>query len=246
MSFSQVKNMFEELYINYPVDMDGTESLGGDLGLDSQEVIELKDLIEVCYGIQLATGLNYSTTVEEINREIIEKVTDNLDRKDSFYSVITNCMVTVNASVSQVFEYIWNYSKWPNYLPHVKETIPICEDETFQEFYMNLVDDEKGEIRVRTIRRSKSGQIIDFYQPIPPADINVHAGRWTLTAVGKNTTQIELTHKSIPDYDSCALKYKSYNKAELDTIIRNWLHQHGKLTLQTWLKILGEGYGENN
>lgn len=246
MSFVQVKKMFDDLYINYPEDMNGTESLGGDIGLDSQEAVELKDLIEICYGIKLTTGLNYNTTVQEINREIREKVSENLNRKDDFYSVVTNCVVTVNASVSEVFGYIWNYNSWPQYLSHVIETIPICEDADFQEFYMNIKDNEKGEIRVRSIRRSLGEQIIDFYQPIPPADIKVLAGRWSLNEVDKNTTQIELTHKSTPDYEICSTKYKTYNKSEINTIIRNWLHQHGKTTLQTWVGILGEGYGKNS
>jgi hypothetical protein len=46
-----------------------------------------------------------------------------------------------------------------------------------------------------------------------------------------------LIHKSIPDYETCKTKYHTENKDEIDNIIKNWLHEHGKTTLQTWTKI---------
>ena len=226
--------MLSDIYVEYPDEMDGTEVFGDNLGMDSQEMVELKDYIERNYGINVDSQISFNSTVSELNEKIEAEISQIFNREDNYFEVLSKCSVYVPTSLDKIFDLIWDFKKWTTYLPNVTAIVANDQREELQDFYMTIKDG----ITVHSLRRRIEKYQIDFYQPTPPDHLLVHAGRWLFTEQSDGTTLVELSHKSIPDYEKCSKKYEETDHDVINQKVKEWLEQHGQTTLNTWKELL--------
>ena len=175
IAVKDIKNALYELGIleSFEDSLDLEQTLRDDLGLDSQEIVSL---------IEIVTSLIISG--EPLDDENLKTVSDLvcylasnratwLPTETSY--VMQNSII-IEQDIDTVFDYIADYEKWPNVLDHVAKIETEYNDQKFQSFKMHI--DELGSNEnyyVQSWRYVNKNQfIIDFSQPRPPKNFLVH------------------------------------------------------------------------
>ncbi len=113
--------------------------------------------------------------------------------KKSFAQNDISCRFHTEEIISQPAELVhaalWNIKNWPSLLPHCKDIKVLYEDNVYQEFIMQIMVQDKLE-SMRSIRCSPSKRKISYFQPEPPALLNLHRGEWILEPLGNQTRVI--------------------------------------------------------
>lgn len=84
----------------------------------------------------------------------------------------------IKHSKTAIYKLLRDAANWPWLLPHCNAVDMLYEDNSYQEFKMNVqVGDKKEAIRsVRVLHPDR----IEYFQPAPPPALKEHQGRWTL------------------------------------------------------------------
>jgi hypothetical protein len=89
----------------------------------------------------------------------------------------------VNSPGDKVRSLFWNVATWSNIWDTITKIRLLYDDGIYQEFTMDLSWRERpASIRVISMRDHDGG--IEFFSPIPPAEMEWHTGRWGFIGLG--------------------------------------------------------------
>lgn len=223
IAVKDIKNALFELGILESFDdtLELEQTLRDDLGLDSQEVVSLIEIIS-----------SLITSGEPINDENFKTVSDLVgylaSNRATWLSTETDYVmqdsVVIEQDIHTVFGYIFNYEKWPEVLDHVAKIETDYNDNKFQSFKMHI--DELGSNEHYYVQSwryvNKEQFIIDFSQPLPPKSFLIHQGGWRFRTIAPNKTELI-------SYHSFSLK----EGADIETAFI-LIRKHIQAALKTW------------
>lgn len=220
----------------------GPESkLGSDAGMDSQEIVELQELLANEFKIRLpANRLKKTSTLGDVMKLVREQMTisTSLQKGDG---CVFRCETSevIERNIDVVYSALFTLKDWDKLLPHVKGIEILYDDGQYQEFKMT-VESAKGDIKVRSVRRCEGNTEIDFFQPEPPVYLKHHSGGWRLQPISDQRCNVVTFHRW--DLDE-AVAAKMFNDAPLGYAeqIENILWGHARFALECWKKILETG-----
>ncbi|MGH3936352.1 MAG: SRPBCC family protein [Pseudonocardiaceae bacterium] len=149
--------------------------------------------------------------------------------------------VVIARDAEAVRRALHDVAEWPRWLPHVLELDVRYDDGQYQEFFMT-VDSEGRTLRVRSIRNCRR-DLIEFFQPEPPAFLRHHAGCWrirplNLDAAGQDRTEVSATHVWNLEPDRAAELYPATAQRSTAQRVTDVLAGHSRLALDTWQRVL--------
>jgi acyl carrier protein len=222
------------------LDADGVEGsfrLGADLGMDSQEIVDLRGRLNTRFGIKIPErALKKATTVTEAVA-LIESLTAPaapVERRGT-----CEAKAIIRASAAEAYQALFKLEAWTFHLPHVLAVDVTYDDGRYQEFTMKVAS-KTGTLHVRSIRRCDAPESIDFFQPKPPTFLIEHSGGWRFKELADGTCEVTTYHRwktSAPGAE------KAYGGtcAEQDTKIARQLLEHAEFALQCWKTALESG-----
>lgn len=201
-----------------------------ELGLDSQELMTLVDIIS-------SLGIS-ATPLDENNVRTLSDLIDYLkENRDSWLHddvpFVLQGSTIISQNIDTVFSYIRDYQKWPDILEHVTKIEKDMDDGRLQSFIMHIEElDTRQDYFVKSWRYvNDEHRIIDFSQPIPPKGFRCHKGGWRFQALADGRTRLISYHG-----------FSLHDDAQVDdaiTLIRKHIHA----ALSTWARF---GNGECN
>ena len=210
--------------------------LGGeDLGLDSQEIIELTCMVEKTFGVKLpcVCFTKHSSIGDIIKRVQDVQVPQSL--KPKFEGRI-EAVLEMNCLAEEAYRSIYEMDKWPDKLPHVKRIETLYNDGTYQEFLMDVQSDT-GMIQVRSIRRCIPEEGITFFQPNPPKFLKHHCGGWSFHKTDSGCC-VKTWHQWNLEPHKAQELFPLQNDLSTEDRVANLLRAHAELALSTWKNIL--------
>lgn len=216
--------------------------LGADIGMDSQEIVELALLIEKSYGISVPERLLCKTsTVADTTAHI-----DRLVRAKSAplpealgFDFRCEARIIIARPCAEVYRALHRLEDWTRYLPHVVGLDILYDDGRYQEFKMRVAS-KTGTLEVRSIRDCDGQGAIDFFQPEPPRFLKHHAGGWRFSELdhGEKTEVVtfhewRLCHEVAKEAFTGPVPYEEQ--------VRELLLEHAKTALSLWKKVLEAG-----
>ncbi|EBH0780612.1 hypothetical protein FJ875_09955 [Salmonella enterica] len=211
---------------NFEMDKD----IRQELGLDSQELMTLVDIIS-------SLGIS-SKPLDEDNVKTLSDLVDYLkENRDSWLHddvpFILQGSTVISQDIDTVFSYISDYQKWPDILDHVKKIEKDMDDGRLQSFIMHIEELGTGQdYFVKSWRYvNDEHRIIDFSQPLPPKGFRCHKGGWRFQSLADGRTRLISYHGFSLHDDTQA--------DEAITLIRKHIHA----ALSTWARF---GNGECN
>jgi acyl carrier protein len=240
MQLSKVLSAMQAL----DIETDGLSSesrLGDDAGMDSQEIVELHELLATELKIRLPTNcLKKSSTLGDVVKLLGELATSHSSpREEGGFAFRCETSEVFERNVDVVYNALFAMEEWDKLLPHVKAIETLYNDGKYQEFRMT-VESAKGDIKVRSVRRCEASTAIDFFQPDPPAYLKHHAGGWRLTPIGdQRCNVVTFHHWNIND----AVATDVFHDAPSGYAeqIAEILLGHARYALKCWKQILETG-----
>lgn len=216
--------------------------LGPDAGMDSQEIVELRGLLNQEYGLRLPAGcMKKASTLADVAKLMQEQAAaarPPAPEKEGFaYSCETRQVIS--RDVPTVYEALFRMERWDKLLPHVKAIEVLYDDGTYQEFRMTVAS-PSGTLAVRSVRRCEADKAIDFFQPEPPAYLKHHAGGWRLTPVEGGGCEVRAFHYWNLHEEVAARTFQQAGQDYREQI-RNVLLGHARFALECWKNILETG-----
>lgn len=225
---SDLIRCFSKLGIELDKNVNLELKLENDMDMDSQEIIELLEIIKSEQNIQSdSIFINRNDSIGKI----INKV--NCLSQDCEFSRV-DC-IEVDTEPNTVLKRIWDFEQWETILPHINRIENIYCDNDYQEFFMEVKD--FGNILKVKSSRILLDKCIYFYQPLPPVYLETHKGKWEFVRSKEGTTNIKLTH-------SWSIDKRSINKNI--NIINQELMEHAETTLLMWKEIFDGNKGKYN
>jgi len=226
------------------VDTDGLgleSGLGNDAGMDSQEIVELQELLATELKIRLpANSLKKSSTLGDVVKLLRELATNNTSPQEAGgFAFRCQTSEVFECNINVVYNALFAMEEWDNLLPHVKAIETLYNDGKYQEFRMT-VESAKGDISVRSVRRCEPSTAIDFFQPDPPAYLKHHAGGWRLTPVSDQRCNVVTFHHWNIN-DEVAAKVFNETRSRYAEQIAEILLGHARYALSCWKQILETG-----
>jgi aromatase len=159
-----------------------------------------------------------------------------VERKDACFSSFS-ARYTLPYSPEQVFGVLSNVRQWPDVLPHCDSVKVIYDDAVNQEFVMEIAT-AHGKEHFRSIRRcDREALAISYFQPVPPALLNTHSGRWVVRAAGAGTELIS-EHSVHLNSERCAAQFDDQDVRRNKQRVRELIMKNSKATADacaTWL-----------
>ncbi len=212
-----------------------TSTLGADAGMDSQEIVELRDTLNRQFAIALPErSLKKASTLENVLNLVRESQRAKATSPD--FAGRCETSLIIGRSVEVVYDALFDLSKWTRHLQHVEGVEVLYDDGTYQEFTMD-VRSPAGLIHVRSIRRCELNQSIEFFQPMPPPFLKHHSGGWRFDRLGADRCLLSTYHKWNVEREAAAEKFGSSGK-DVNTCIEALLLEHAKLALESWQRAL--------
>ncbi|SMB45854.1 hypothetical protein SPRA44_600090 [Serratia proteamaculans] len=200
------------------------------LGLDSQEVMTLVDIVS-----------SLSISSEPLNEDDVKTLSDLVgyleNHRDAWLPTdvqfVLQGSTIISKDVETVFSYIQDYKNWPAILAHVTKIEPDMDDGRLQSFTMHIEElGTKRDYFVKSWRYvNEEHRIIDFSQPLPPKGFRCHKGGWRFQALEDGRTRLISYHGFSLQDDEAA--------DEAIHLIRKHIHA----ALSTWARF---GNGESN
>lgn len=210
--------------------LDPKKDIRNQLGLDSQEVMTL---VEIVSSLAISAKPLHEDNVNTLNDLINYLVAhrDNWLHKDVPF--ILQGSTVINRDIDSVFGYIKDYQRWPKILSHVSKIEPDNDDGRLQSFIMHIEELGTGqEYFVKSWRYvNEELRVIDFSQPLPPKGFRCHKGGWRFQSLGEGRTRLISYHGFSLSDDA--------NAEDAIVLIRKHIHA----ALSTWARY---GNGENN
>ncbi|PMP42494.1 SRPBCC family protein [Vibrio splendidus] len=228
-AMNDVKNALFELGILESLEdiINLEDTLRDGLGLDSQEVISL---------IEIVSSLIVSGDQSEDDFDTVCDLVCYLASKRASWlpdnvPYVLQGSVVIDKDVDTVFEYISDYRSWPDVLNHVTKIEPEYDDGKFQDFKMHI--EELGTNQNYFVRSNryvnKENLIIDFTQPLPPKGFKVHFGGWRFRSVDEKRTELISYHG-----------FSLEDKADIEESI-SLIRKHIQAALNTWSRYSLKG-----
>lgn len=203
------------------------KTLEADLGMDSQELLCLREDIERRLSVTLADGeLDGDLTVAGL-AALISRKQLTLPSAAAFEGSLIEDVV-IAAPAREVWDGLFDVANWPNKLPHVVAIDVNYDDGRYQEFIMDVDGADGKRISVRSVRRCLPDRIT-FFQPKPPVFLRHHCGEWFFRDLGDGMTHLTTMHR---------WNLANGATAEEGTRIAGLLREHARLALDTWKGIL--------
>ncbi|QDW31678.1 hypothetical protein FFE93_000470 [Yersinia sp. KBS0713] len=210
--------------------LDPKKDIRNQLGLDSQEVMTL---VEIVSSLAISAKPLHEDNVNTLNDLINYLVAhrDNWLHKDVPF--ILQGSTVINRDIDSVFGYIKDYQRWPKILSHVSKIEPDNDDGRLQSFIMHIEELGTGqEYFVKSWRYvNEELRVIDFSQPLPPKGFRCHKGGWRFQSLDEGRTRLISYHGFSLSDDA--------NAEDAIVLIRKHIHA----ALSTWARY---GNGENN
>lgn len=206
-----------------------------DIGLDSQEIVELTCMLEKRFTIKLPCVC--FTKLSSIG-DVIQRVQEAQNTKPSTSSFEGKVEATLemNCPIEEAYRAIYEMDKWPEKLPHVKRIETLYNDGVYQEFLMDVQSDA-GMIQVRSIRRCLPDEGITFFQPKPPKFLKHHCGGWSFHRRDSGC-YVKTWHQWNLEPQKAQELLPSQNNTSIGDQVANLLRSHAELALSTWKNIL--------
>lgn len=107
--------------------------------------------------------------------------------------------VDIAAPTPEVLEAFWDLQTWPTLAPHVHAMHVHYDDGIVQVVTMDVLT--RGHQTSFKSVRMRKGNHISYFQPEPPAALDVHRGSWTFLSTSNGTTvtcshEIEVHHEA--------------------------------------------------
>ncbi|MCI0382492.1 MAG: hypothetical protein L0207_05535 [Chlamydiae bacterium] len=206
-----------------------------DIGLDSQEIVELTCLMEKKFDIKLpCTCFTKLTSIGDIIKHVQEARTFK-SSKPSFEGKI-EAAIEMNCSAEKAYRAIYEIDKWTEKLPHVKRIEILYNDGVYQEFLMDVQSDT-GMIQVRSIRRCLPDEGITFFQPKPPKFLKHHCGGWNFQECDSGCS-VKTWHEWNLESQKAKELFPLQNNVSTEERVANLLRNHAELALSSWKKVL--------
>lgn len=160
-----------------------------------------------------------------------------IDETDAFEYRCTQSQ-DIACSVDDAFGALHKMGEWPKHLPHVQGIEVLYDDGRYQEFLM-VVDSDGNEVRVRSVRNCRDGEI-EWFQPVPPKYLANHGGIWRFepSDVGAH---VSVTHVWNIDPSGARAAFPALDELEIPGHIEAILADHSRLALAGWNRVLGGG-----
>lgn len=237
------KKILDQISIDYDDSFNVHFTVGDDLEMDSQEIVELLCELETEYNLSLKDGFikrtdNVETIIEKMNEVLLEsdEGSNHLSTPYEFTRIDT---ISIKTSISNMTEAIWDLGGWEEKLPHIKKIEILYDDNYNQEFYMTVQTDENKEaVKVRSIRRLINLHEIEFFQPQPPKYLLHHAGKWSFQSINNEQTEVILEHKWNVNKDTLVLLYPNLSYEQACEKIDYELFEHAQASLKLWKEVL--------
>lgn len=234
-----------------PISMPFTKKMSGQwrvIPLDQQRC-----LLNVTRHFELldeVTGIRDDVTTREqaealINRFIDENAAGEMLAIKSFVEgndatfLSFNTHYTLPHKADEIYALLSDVQQWPNILPHCDNINIIYDDTKYQEFVMGVTT-AQGNESFRSIRQCDHDTLtISYFQPVPPAILNSHHGRWVVRPCATGTELIA-EHSLHIDPERCRTLFDEsdikQNKQSIKTLIMKnsqatvdacskWLHK---------------------
>ncbi|MFK7874170.1 MAG: SRPBCC family protein [Paracoccaceae bacterium] len=173
--------------------LDLDQDLRDGLGLDSQEMVSLVEIVSSLVSSAAPLDDNDVVTV----RDLVDYLTESRDAwlpQDTPY--VLQGSTIINQDIDTVFDYIAKYKDWPDVLAHVALIEPEYDDGRLQTFKMHIEElGTKEPYFVQSWRYvNEELKIVDFTQPKPPVGFRVHKGGWRFVSKGAGKTELVSYH----------------------------------------------------
>jgi acyl carrier protein len=239
VQFEDILPVFEQMYIETE-GLTADSYLSSNLGMDSQEVIELVVALEAKYKIQLPTGI-FSRDLSI--QEIIDLLQKQIDSNNSEATTQQNfefyceAQTLIERDVDTVYEALHHMEHWAELLPHVTEIEVLYDDGKYQEFLMTVASDP-GIIKVRSIRNcDRDNKQITFFQPEPPRFLKHHTGGWKFIETKEGQCKVVTYHQWNLKADVAAEVFQHKGNEPVEHV-KALLLEHAQFALSNWKRIL--------
>lgn len=241
-TLESLKMVLASIDIDWEEGFNESSLIGDELGMDSQEIVELVCSLEERHGIEIKDGdivrtdtladivFKVNALMETDKIEVAEFEVSNpylYSRKDSIY---------INSSEHEMMNSLWNLNGWEEKLPHIKKINVLYDDGYNQEFLMTVQTNDIP-VTVRSIRRLASNNVIEFFQPEPPAYLLHHAGSW-LIENNPEGLLVTLEHKWNVREQKLPELYPDLSYSDACKKIEDELFEHAQASLTLWKKVL--------
>jgi acyl carrier protein len=206
-----------------------------DIGLDSQEIVELTALLEKRFNIKLPFPC--FTKLSSIG-DVIESVQKNQTTKSSkpSFEGKIEAAIEMDCSAAEAYRAIYEMDQWPEKLPHVKRIDTLYNDGVYQEFLMDVLSDT-GMIQVRSIRRCLPNEEITFFQPKPPKFLKHHCGGWSFQKRDAGC-YVKTWHQWNLESQKAQELFPMQESMSTGARVAKLLLSHAELALSTWKSVL--------
>ncbi|EJB0230102.1 SRPBCC family protein [Vibrio cholerae] len=230
VAINDVKNaLFELGILESPEDIvDLEQTLRDGLGLDSQEVISL---IEIVSSLIMSGDPLDDDAFDTVCDLVCYLASNRAPWLPGNVPYVIQGSIIIDKDVDTVFGYIYNYKIWPDVLNHVTKIEPEYDDGKFQNFKMHIEElGTKQNYFVESNRYvNKENLIIDFTQPLPPAGFKLHFGGWRFRTIDENRTELISYHgfslKEGADIEGAFSLIRKHIQAALNTWSRHSLKE---------------------
>ena len=202
---------------------------GGEIGLDSQEIVDFACMLEKKFHLKLPLACFTKKT----DLETVMKFITEMQRPKVCFEGNIEASLDIHCPPEEAYKAIYEMEKWPERLPHVKRIKTLYNDGVYQEFLMDVQSDT-GMIEVRSIRRCSLNEGITFFQPNPPKFLKHHCGGWHFQKEGSGC-RIKTWHQ----WNLQKEKAEELFPIHPENRVAQVLQSHAEFALNTW-KILLE------
>jgi len=241
MNFQSALSIFEIMDVETEK-ITANSRLGSNIGMDSQEIVELHTLLEQRYSIcipsnELSRDLSIQDLIDMVQK--LQQTENKQAQSESKQGFAFSCetKIEIERDVDTVFNRLYYVTEWPKVLPHVDRIDLLYGDKQYQEFIMTVQSDP-GTLKVRSVRNCEPDKKqIRFFQPEPPKFLKHHAGGWKFIETQNGGCEVITYHNWNLNATIAA---ETFKKAEngYEKAIEKLMLEHAQYTLQNWKKIL--------
>ncbi|MBZ4417197.1 phosphopantetheine-binding protein [Myxococcus sp. RHSTA-1-4] len=229
MHYQNIVNALRELDIDTGA-LSLDSRLEADLGLDSQEIVELRAALDQRYRIQLPEReLRKTSTLRDLIGWL-EKLAPKEDDPEREYSC--EARAVIQRPRGDVYEALFRLEDWPRHLPHVLGVNVLYDDGRYQEFTMRVAS-KTSPLEVRSVRDCDGAARIDFFQPQPPPYLRHHSGGWRFEERADGSTEVHTFHRWRLN-PGVARELFPHTGVPVEEQVRDVLLEHARLALSLW------------
>lgn len=243
MCINDILNILDELGVECD-ELTEASTLGADAAMDSQEIVELRGLINERFGAEIPPKtIGKKSTLADVLKAAHAALEGGAEEDDHGSSPRFDgqleTSLEIECNVATAYKALFDLSAWTHHLPHVDGITVLYDDGTFQEFLMDVAS-PAGQINVRSIRRCRDG-LIEFFQPEPPKFLRHHAGGWRFEALTEGRCRVTTYHRWNLQMPAASEAFPDGDKST-EKQVQELLLEHAKFALSTWKNRIEGGH----